>query len=213
VYYVSLTYVDSNGGESTPSAPARLYIPANSVLVVNPPTEPISAGTSGVQYSNYNVYAAESVGGAVLDTSDLSLQTTGTNLLISAGAWTEPNTGLTTGGVNPPVDNTLEPIAGYLIEFRYFRLRAPVISATQVLQIPDDYQDVVVAGVNAFTASYLARPAEAQKWYALYKDGIQQIVRDINFMARGGEYIQPDPTSVGGFLPTVETIDLGNLSN
>jgi len=212
IYFISLTYVDTLGNESTPSPPAQLFVPANSVLVVNPPQEPIPSATPGVLYNQYNVYAGSvTSANQSLDASDLTLQTTGT--LLSTGIqWTEPDTGLTTTGVNPPITNGLVPIDGYVIEFRYFQLRVPVTAATQVLQIPDDYKDVVVAGVNAVTFMYLTRPTEAMRWYQLYKDGLGQIVRDINFISRGGEYIAPDPVTTGSFLPTVETIDLSSLS-
>lgn len=209
-YFAALTFVDSLGNESTPSNPAKLFVPANSVLVINPPFESISGSSPGVLYNRYNVYAAEAQDGATLDVSDLSLQDTGIALGTSI-PWTEPDTGLTTDGPNPPGDNNLSTLDGYIIEFRYFQLRLPVLDVGQILQIPDDYRDVVIAGVNALAFSYLTRPQEAMKWYQLYKDGLNQIVRDINFMDRGPGYIQTDPATIGNFLPTVETIDSTTL--
>lgn len=218
IYFVALTYTDTLGNESTPSNPSKLFVPANSALVVNPPVEPIAAGTSGVLYDRYNVYAAEAQFGVNLDVTDLVLQTTGLEgesgaLVPTTSTWTEALTGLVTTGPNPPSENNLMPLDGYVIEFRYFKLRLQVTNPNQVLQVPDDYRDVVIAGVNAVTFMYLSRPTEASRWYSLYKDGLSQIVRDINFISRGGEYIQPDATSVGNYLPTVETLDLGQLSN
>lgn len=210
-YFVALTFVDSLGNESTPSLPTKIFIPSGSLVIINPPQEPVISGTSGVTYDRYNVYAAQAPDGVTLDVSDLTLQATGTTLS-TATTWTEPTTGLTTNGVTAPTTNNLEPLEGYIIEFRYFKLRIPVTDPNQILQIPDDYKDVVAAGVNAFTFSYLTRPAEAQKWYALYKDGLSQIVRDINFMGRGGDYIEIDPAAIGQFLPTVETIDSTTLA-
>lgn len=208
-YFVALTLVDSLGNESTPSKPTKLFVPANSVLVINPPFEPITASTPGVLYNRYNVYAAQAPDGVTLDVSDLTLQVTGSALLTTS-VWTEPDTGLTSG-VTPPSENNLATLDGYIVEFRYFRLRQPVSSAAQILQIPDDYRDVIIAGVNALAFGYLTRPQESMRWYQIYKDGLAQIVRDINFMDRGPGYIQTDPSTIGNFLPTVETLDSTTL--
>lgn len=197
-YYLTVTFVDEFGNESTAPSPSRIFIPANSLVVVNPPQEPIPAGTSGVHYDRYNVYAGT-------DADNLILQSTGTNL-DNTVTWTEPTTGLETTGVNPPATNTLEPLDGYIIEFQYYKLRVPVVAVDQILQIPDDYSDVVKAGVNAFAFGYLTRPSEAQKWYAIYQDGLGQIVRDINNMVRGGDYISPDPASTGQTLASLDNI-------
>lgn len=210
-YYITTTYIDSFGNESTAPPPAKIFIPAGSTVLVNPPVSPVLAATDGVQYNRYNVYALEAPGNITPDVSDLTLQFTAIGLS-TGNKWNEPTTGLTTNGANPPSENMLEPLDGYVIEFRYFQQRVPIIAVGQILQVPDDYKDVVIAGVNAVTFMYLTRPTEAMHWYQLYKDGISQIIRDINFMSRGGGYIQPDPTTTGNFLPTVETIDLSVLS-
>lgn len=197
-YYLATTFVDSFGNESTAPSPSRIFIPANSLVVVNPPAEPVPAGTSGVQYNRYNVYTGT-------EADSLTLQSTGTEIS-TALTWTEPLTGLETTGVNPPDTNELEPLAGYVIEFQYYKLRVPITTLGQVLQIPDDYSDIVKAGVNAFAFSYLTRPTEAQKWYALYREGIGQVIRDINNMIRGGDYIAPDPASTGQTLSSLDNI-------
>lgn len=210
IYFVSCTFVDSLGGETTAPSPTQVFVPANSLLTVNAPT-PFANSTTGIKYDRYNVYA-NSVGTsevAGLVTQNLILQS---SLNSFPASWTESTSGLTTVGVNPPSTNGAEPMDGYFIEFRYYAQRTPVLSLNQVLQVPDDYKDVMIAGVNALTFDYLTRAPDAQKWYAIYKDGITQMIRDINFMAKGGEYIQPDAATIGNNLPAVETIDLSYLT-
>ena len=211
IYFVTVTFVDSLGGESTAPYTTEIYIPANMLVVVNPPQEPTGGSASGIQYNRYNVYAA-SVGTNEI-TNLITQQTTQQATLISTNAaWTEPTSGLTTSGEAPPGNSTIEPIDGYLIEFRYFRQIAQITSAGQILQIPDDYKHVFIAGVNSLAFQYLFRGQEAQMWEARYQQGMAKIVRDLNFMSKVGDYISPDASSVGGFLPTLETLDLSLLT-
>jgi hypothetical protein len=211
LYYLSATFVDSLGNESTAPALSEFFVPANNLITVYPPQEPVGMGTTGVKYNRWNVYAASA---GTSETNQIQLDdTTQQASLISTGTtWTEPSTGLTTTGQNPPGDNNVQPITGYLMNFRYYAQRTPVTTLPQILQVPDDYRDVCIAGVNALAYSFLTRPQDAQKWYAIYKDGITQMVRDINFMAKGGEYIQPDAATIGSYLPAVETVDLSYLT-
>lgn len=210
IYFVAATFVDSLGGESTAPQAAKIYVPAGQLLLVQPPMEPLVSGTSGIKYSRWNVYASNA---GVTETIFIqSNQLTRQASLISTGStWTEPVGGLTTVGTHPPSFNGVEPIDGYIIEFRYLKLRAQVTTAGQVLQVPDDYKDIMVAGVNAYAFAYLTRPQEAAAWMGKFKEGLVQIIRDINFIPRGSEYIQPDPTSIGQRLPAVESIDLSVL--
>lgn len=209
IYYLTTTYVDSFGNESTAPQPTEMRIPAGQLVTVNPPESGIDA--VGIDYGLYNVYAASAntLESPILDSNSTSLQATSID---RSTTWTEPSTGLITGGPPPPTNNKVNPITGYLMEFRYYQQRAPVTSPSQILQIPDDYKDVVISGVNALTFDYLMRAPESQKWYAIYKDGITQMIRDINFMAKGGEYVQPDAATIGQNLPAVETIDLSYLT-
>lgn len=48
---------------------------------------------------------------------------------------------------------------------------APVnlVNLTDTLLIPDDAIDMIVAGVNSYTASYLKQADESQRWAALYE--------------------------------------------
>lgn len=212
LYFVSVSFIDSFGNESTVPMPTEIFVPAGFLLVVNPPQEPLIAGTTGVRYDRYNVYAASAGSNNTLDlvTGSLSQQVT---LISSSSTWTEPTSGLTTTGPVPQTQNNVEPLTGYFMEFRYYAQRTPVTLVSQVLQVPDDYEDVMIAGVNALAFDYLTRAGEAQKWYAIYKDGITQMIRDINFMSKGGEYVQPDSATIGQYLPAVETIDLSYLSS
>lgn len=211
MYAVTTTFVDSLSNESTAPRASQIYIPANQLLVVAPPQEPLVVGTTGVAYNRYNVYAQLVSAGEEIDSTDCSLQNI--SPVATTGAWTEPTSGLIATGPNPPSSNSVTPIDGYIIEFRYYRQRTQITLASQVLQIPDDYKDIVISGVLARTLSYLIRPQEAQQFFALYREGLTEIVRDINFNTRGGaDYITPDAASVGDRLPTIETSDLG-LSN
>lgn len=211
IYFVTTTFVDSLGGESTAPVAAEIFIPANALLVVNPPQEPVGNSADGIQYNTYNVYAA-SAGtneSAAIVSNNTTRQASGISTSVQ---WTEPVTGLTTTGVTPPSFNGVKPIEGYIIEFRYFRQITQVTAPGQVLQIPDDYKHVVIAGVNSLAFQYLFRAAEAQAWEGRYQQGLAKIVRDLNFMNRVGDYFGPDAASIGGFLPTVEVIDLGTLT-
>lgn len=211
MYFVTVTYIDSFGNESTAPTPTEIFIPANQLLVVAAPQEPLIAGSTGVQYDRYNVYATSAGTNSLIELTSAALTQQAT-LQQTPNAFTEPSTGLTTTGPFPPIQNSIEPLTGYFMEFRYYAQRSPVTTPSQLLQVPDDYRDVCIAGVNALAFDYLTRPAEAQKWYAIYKDGITQMIRDINFMAKGGEYVQPDGATIGQGLPAVETIDLSFLT-
>lgn len=212
IYFVAATFVDSLGGESTAPQAAKIFVPAGQLLIVQPPKEPLASGTTGILYDRYNIYATNAgvTESTFIGTSNLTQQAT---LISTASTWTEPTSGLTTVGSHPPSFNGVEPIDGYIIEFRYLKLRQQITSAGQTLQVPDDYKDIMVAGVNAYTFSYLTRPQEAGAWMSKFKEGLVQIIRDINFIPRGSEYIQPDPTSIGQRLPAVESIDLSVLQS
>lgn len=210
LYFVTVTFVDSLGNESTAPYAQNIFVPANMILQVFPPVEPEIAGQSGIRYDRYNVYAANA--GTNEDNIIYYSNTTQQTTLVSTNyPWFEPLTGLTTTGPNPPSTNNVMPINGYIIEFRYFQQRAQITDSSQVLQIPDDYKDVLIAGVDAMTFHYLTRPQEAMAKYQIYRDGLSQIIRDLNFITKGGDYIVVDGASVGQFLPAVESIDLSVL--
>lgn len=211
IYFVTVTLVDTFGGESTAPYATEIFVPAGQLLVVNPPTEPMGASADGIKYDRYNVYAA-SAGTNEAQYIYYNQTTLQASNISTSSTWTEPVGGLTTVGVNPPTTNTVKPIEGYIIEFRYYRQIAQVTAAAQVLQIPDDYKHVIIAGVNSLAFQYLFRATEAQVWEGRYQQGMAKIVRDLNFMNKTGDYFSPDSASVGGFLPTVETTDLSLLT-
>lgn len=52
----------------------------------------------------------------------------------------------------------------------HFELGAPnLVNLTDTLLIPDDGIDLIVAGVNSLTASYLKNADESQRWAAMYE--------------------------------------------
>lgn len=212
VYWVSVTYVDSLGNESTAPFPTKIFLPANTLLTVQQPTnniwDSIPQSATTIKYDRYNVYAGQNPFNEPLTTQQLTLQAS-----LLSSAFTEPTSGLTTTGVTPPGHNSVEPIDGYIIEFRYNKQRPQVISAGTGLVIPDDYFDVVVAGVNFLAFHYLHEPTESQVWQGIFRQGITDIIRDRNWFARpgGADIIRPDYATIGGRLPAVESIDLSVL--
>jgi hypothetical protein len=110
---------------------------------------------------------------------------------------------VSTSGV---IDIYPPPDGAYTIEFRYFRQRQVISSPASVLQVPDQYMDVITAGVNELVAVYLRKPDEAQYWHQYYESGKKQIIRDGNLFPRGPEFIRPDPNALqssnSGGLPT-----------
>jgi hypothetical protein len=206
-YSLVTTFVDGLNGESTAAAYSTpLYIPANFLAVVNTPTTLVPTNDAGVPYSRYNVYASVS--------SPLPQNTTlQTVAPIALGTnWTEPTSGLLTAGVNPPSHNNAATYNGYVIQFRYYRIENILTDFGNILQIPDRYSDVMVAGVNWLALKFLSRTQEAAEWYATYRTGLVAMVRDRNQQNRFSDYISPDPSSLGGMLPTIETIDLSLLT-
>lgn len=91
-YFVSIT-VTSKYGESLPSAPISLAVPANSLLVVTPPAFATGALT-------WNVYAGFAVNTLTLQASALVLTV----------PWDEPATGLIAGVTPPTLDSSGAPI-------------------------------------------------------------------------------------------------------
>jgi hypothetical protein len=186
-YYVKQTLVDSNSGESTPSATeAVIFVPASRLLQVNAPQPLLTQSASGIKYNQYRVYASTTSGAQTLQ---------GATTAITAN-WLEPTTGLTTNLAVPPTVNNIEQVRGYVIEFGYYRQRQAVTLLSQVLQIPDEYFDVVVAGVNFYAFLYLIEDiARAQTWQRIYSNGQTGMIRDKYQFPAGAEFIKPDPAS------------------
>jgi hypothetical protein len=193
VYWVNVTLVDSLGNESTAaSSPVKIYIPANSLLVVQVPVPGITTSASGIQYNRFNVYAY-SAGTNVTSTGygTLTLQ----NVSPSSTLWTEPGSGLTTSGVAAPTVNSVAPLDGYVIEFKYWQSRPVGITAGTTLLIPDEYKDVIVAGTNMVAAQFLNKQGDVQYWSAIYQNGLRAMVRDRNLSPKL-DFMMPDHAGV-----------------
>lgn len=206
-YNLVATFVDALGNESTaPDYTTPLYIAANSLATAYSPKLIVPTNDAGVPYSSWNVYASA--------TNTVPQNATKQNVSpIAIGTnWTEPTSGLTTTGQTPPSDNLCATYNGYIIQFRYYELEIPVTSFSQTIQIPDRYSDIMVAGVNWLALKFLSRGQEAMEWFMTYKQGLISMVRDRNQQNRFADYVSPDPSSVGGYLPTIETIDLSLLT-
>lgn len=98
----------------------------------------------------------------------------------------------------------------YTVEFRYFFQKPQLTALANVLLIPDDYKDVVIAGVNWLASAYLREnKQDAQFWQQLYEVGIQGMHRDHNLFPRGQEFIAPDPASTPRTVTTPIGLDSG----
>jgi hypothetical protein len=192
IYFVRTTLVDSFGNESNASAEARVFVPANSVLVVQPPVE-IPTAASGIQYNRFNVYIFNAGSSETLVTG-AETKVTASPLAITA-PYQEPGTGFLTGGASYPTANNIEPMYGYIIEFRYYATKPQVNSLTDTLLVPADYFDVLVAGVNMFTAQFLKDESAQAYWQQEYQAGVTGMIRDKNLFPKGPQFMAPDPTS------------------
>jgi hypothetical protein len=188
IYFVRCSFLDSEGNEGTASDSAtRVWVPAGQLATVLSPNLPFASTASGASYTKYNVYASEILGDETLQNA--SPITLGTN-------WTEPTSGLI-NGVNPPSQSALEPLGGYLMEFRFFQSRPQLASATTVLSIPDDYKDIVIAGVNALAFALAEKMQDmVQYWTAKYDQGVAQMIADKNLFPSGPDFIRPDNAAI-----------------
>jgi hypothetical protein len=192
IYFVRTTFVDSLGNESSASLEGRVFVPAGNVLLVQPPQE-IPTAASGIQYNRFNVYLAS--GGTN------EIQATASELLVNAlplsttGPYQEPPTGFVSQNLSFPTQNLIEPMGGYLIEFRYFQAKPQVNALTNTLLIPSDYFDILVAGVNYFTAQFLKDESAQAYWQQEFQSGITSMIRDKNLFPKGPEFMSPDPSS------------------
>lgn len=190
-YYIRLTFVDAAGNESLPSTTARQWIAANKVITVKSPVPELTVGSAGISYVSYNVYASTTEGS---ETKQGSATTLGTD-------WTEGGSGLTTNGASVPTESTIDPLRGYLMEFRYYKQHTALTAEGSVLLVPDDFKHVVVAGVNWLSAQYLHRDqstrdrtlSEVDFWRDRFHDGLREMAHDQNSWPSGGAFIGPDP--------------------
>jgi hypothetical protein len=83
------------------------------------------------------------------------------------------------------------------IEFRYYKARKRLLAATDHLQIPIEYKDVVIAGVNELVCVYLKRAEEAIYWRGVFEEGKRDMIRDTHAIEDRNNFIKPDPAAVG----------------
>lgn len=213
-YIVKITFTDQLGGESVASsniiantqAGGQIFIPANKLAVIKSPVVPIPASTSGELFNGYNVYASTAViqNGLVTNEGTETLQnaspiTIGTDFI-------EPTTGLINTGRTPPIVNTLQPLGAYIMRIKYFKARVNLADPNDFLQVPDDYKDVIINGVNGYAFKLLGKNEEAQQSWQLYKSGLTEMIWDKNLFPEGVNFIRPDAGSyinqqILGFLP------------
>jgi hypothetical protein len=208
MYIVKVTYVDELGGESTTTdSSALVRVGAGQLARVKSPVLPFPLASSGVKYNRYNVYASVaqlSSTGVLTNEGSETLQnvspiTIGTDFF-------EPGTGLTIIGAQPPVNSTLQPLGAYLIKFQYYKNRATLRDVNDFLQVPEDYKDVIIQGVNALVYKLLDKKDEAMSAHQLYRSGLTEMVWDKNLFPEGVEFIRPDAnsyvnTQILGYLP------------
>ena len=184
-YYFKITFVDAFGGESSASDQAQQFIAASSLIKVKSPKLLLTSTAAGVTITSYKVYASTTSGSEVVQNSATAI-TLGTD-------WTESVGGLTTGSAAPPTANTLEPMRGYLMEFRYYKSRPIVDDVNDILVIPDFYRDIVCDGVTAKGFQFLRHFDESSRFDRQFEAGLVTMVRDRNQHPRGGDFIGPDP--------------------
>lgn len=206
-YLFKITFVDQLGGQSTSTTTgAPIYIPANSLATVKSPALgifgvlPDGAAVSGVQYNAYHVYAVKAViqNGTYTNEGSETLQTGLSGPIPIGSDWTEPTTGLIATGASVPTVNTLQGIGAYVIKFQYYKNRIALTQLTGVggtLQIPDDYQDVVIQGVQALAWKLLGKHQEAGMCYSLYNAGKTEMIADKNLFPEGVEFMRADPST------------------
>ena len=101
--------------------------------------------------------------------------------------------------VQPPQSSTISPLYGYVISFHYQRQRLLITASTDILQIPDQYSDVVVAGVNYYANLYTSKGDDinikANMWKREFMEGLAQMRRDLRINFRNTDVIMPDPAT------------------
>lgn len=124
--------------------------------------------------------------------------TVDTSGLLQSTVYSTPPVTAAVNGV-PPQSPTIQPLNAYVIQFRYYQSRAVISAPTDVLQIPYNYKDIVIAGVNYLSQLYIDRNDNRQPsaktliWKKEFDEGLAQIRRDLRVSFRKVDYIAPDP--------------------
>lgn len=180
-YYIRTTFVDLEGNEGAPSPTARQFVEASKYITVKAPQPAIDAGSAGVSYLRWNVYASETEGSETLQNGSPTA---------TSSDWTQ-SAALTTNGASVPTDSSIEPLRGYVVEFRYWKTHTALTSTSDTLLIPNDFRDVVVSGVKWLALRYLKQFNEAELEHADFLAGIARMVSD---QTQPGErkFLRPD---------------------
>jgi hypothetical protein len=185
-YYIFTTIVDSAGNESSSSSTGRQqFVPANNLVTVVSPLLTYSVSGTGVLYNQFNVYIGLSSNASSCTKQNASPIAMGSN-------WTEPTTGLTTTGASVPTTNNLTPFNAYLIKFRYYRNRKDLSQVSDYLQVPMDYKDIVINGVNTHAWKLLGKKEDMMLAFQAYKAGLTEMIWDKNQFPEGVAFIRPD---------------------
>lgn len=104
-----------------------------------------------------------------------------------------------TAGPPLPIKNNLTPLYGYVIEFRYQMHRQFITDPANILQVPDKYRDVVIAGVNFYANMYTAQQSDlnvkTMAWRNEFSLGLANIRRDLQINHKTSDVVLPDPAS------------------
>jgi hypothetical protein len=180
-YFVKISWLDSKGNEGLASDEAKIFVPTNSVLSIGSPLLPLARTAELVGFPSYRVYVGATSNGETLQAT------------VSYGSsWQEPNSGLVVGAALPS-SSALDVTGGYVIEFRYYKVRPQLATLSDHLLIPWEYKDVVIAGTNALASQYLKLVDDTKFWSSLYQAGVQGMLRDKNlFPKSSNDFIRPD---------------------
>lgn len=207
VYFIGITLVDALGGESARCGTnATVFVPANSTAIVRSPKLYFPASANGVKYSGYNVYAVQAQNFSATSTDPQTETLQNVSPIPMGTDWYEPNTGLTTNGVIWPQNNTIQPLGGYIIGFKYYKARKTLSTVSDVPQVPARYKDILIAGASAYAWALIGDDQKASMNMQKFSDGYRQMVVDKNLFPEGVEFIRPDAGSyvnqqILGYLP------------
>jgi hypothetical protein len=99
----------------------------------------------------------------------------------------------------PPSTSSIAPLLGYVIGFHYQQQRTQITTPTQFLQIPYQYFDVVVAGVNYYANLYTSKAddlgVKIGVWKKEFMEGLAQMRRDLRINFRNNDVILSDPAT------------------
>lgn len=183
-YFIRTSFVDLEGNEGALSPTARQFVEASKLITIKAPQPAINVGLAGVSYLRWNVY---------IGTEEGSETKQNTSLTATSADWTEPASGLIAGAALP-TSADMEPLRGYVIEFRYYKQHTQVTGTGDTLFIPNDFSDVVVAGVNWMACKYLKGEydEDVPYWYGLFKEGLVRMSQNENPWPAPGDFISPD---------------------